>query len=73
VALLRRAIAEPPSPSQRPRVLVELARAGTSTADADGIASFADAYSAVRDARTRAEITLEWGRAVQMTGGNHRR
>jgi DNA-binding CsgD family transcriptional regulator len=68
VTLLRRAMTEPPSPSERPRVLVELARARTGTADADGFASFADAYSAVEDARTRAEIALEWGRAVQMTG-----
>ena len=68
VTLLRRAMAEPPSPSERPQVLVELARARTSTADADGFESYADAYSAVEDARTRAEIALEWGRAVQMSG-----
>jgi DNA-binding CsgD family transcriptional regulator/tetratricopeptide (TPR) repeat protein len=68
VALLRRAIAEPPSPSRRPRVLVELARARTTTADPDGVASFADAYAAAEGARMRAEIALEWGRAVQMTG-----
>jgi DNA-binding CsgD family transcriptional regulator/tetratricopeptide (TPR) repeat protein len=68
VALLRRATAEPPSPSVRPHVLVELARARTNTADADGLASFADAYSAVTDARMRAEIALEWGRAVELTG-----
>jgi DNA-binding CsgD family transcriptional regulator len=68
VTLLRRAMAEPPSPSERPHVLVELARARTGTADADGFASYVDAYSAVEDARTRAEIALEWGRAVQMSG-----
>jgi DNA-binding CsgD family transcriptional regulator/tetratricopeptide (TPR) repeat protein len=68
VALLRRAMAEPPVASERPRVLLELARARTSMADADGFASFADAYSAVEDVAMRAEIALEWGQVVQMTG-----
>jgi DNA-binding CsgD family transcriptional regulator len=68
VALLCRARAEPPPLSERPGVLVELARAQTNAGDADGFASFADAYAAVEDPRTRAAITLEWGRAVEMTG-----
>jgi DNA-binding CsgD family transcriptional regulator/tetratricopeptide (TPR) repeat protein len=68
VALLRRAMAEPPSPPERPWVLVELARARTTTADADGFGAFAEAYSAVEHAPMRAKIALEWGQAVQMTG-----
>jgi DNA-binding CsgD family transcriptional regulator len=68
VSLLRRALAEPPLPSERPCILVELARARTSTADSDGFASFADAYSAIDDVHKRAEIALEWGQVVQMTG-----
>jgi DNA-binding CsgD family transcriptional regulator len=68
VALLRRAIAEPPPTNERPATLLELARAQASTADADGLASFAHAYTEVDDAHKRAEIALEWGRALQMTG-----
>jgi DNA-binding CsgD family transcriptional regulator len=68
VALLRRAVTEPPPPAERPATFLELARAEASTADPDAFASFAQACSEVGDGSTRAEIALEWGRALQMTG-----
>ena len=50
---LRRALAEPPIPSIRARVLLELARAEAASADPGAAAHFAEAFSTATDDDTR--------------------
>jgi tetratricopeptide (TPR) repeat protein len=61
VDYLRRALEEPPSPRERPEVLVELARAETAVGDTRAVKRLSEAVSLVADDRRRAEILLELG------------
>jgi DNA-binding SARP family transcriptional activator/tetratricopeptide (TPR) repeat protein len=62
VALLRRALEEPVSGPDRPRVLVELGRVETHVDGPSGVAHLTDAYGALDDPRERALLAMDIAR-----------
>lgn len=68
VKYLRRALDEPPAPSERGRVLIELARAEAALADPSAVDHFREAVDLVEDRRTKAELLLDQGYAQVNAG-----
>lgn len=60
--LLRRALEEPVSGPDRPRVLVELGRVETHVDGPSGVAHLGDAYDALDDPRERASLAIDIAR-----------
>lgn len=65
-AYLRRALAEPPSASERAEVLLELGRAEAAARDPAAVRHLSDARSAAQDPRQRANVALELGRVLML-------
>jgi DNA-binding CsgD family transcriptional regulator len=68
VRLLRRALEEPPSPSARPMLLIELARAEAAAGEPTAVDRYNDALALVDDSRHRASLLLELGHALIRAG-----
>ncbi len=65
VELLGRALQEPPTPEQRPRVLADLARAQAAIGEAAGVETFSAAIAATDADEDRARLLLGLTRAYQ--------
>jgi len=68
VALLRRAVAEPPEPAARPQVLVELGLAELRAADPACVLTLDEAARSVAEAETRARCALALASAYGYAG-----
>jgi len=68
VEYLRRAFREPPSAQTRPAVLAELGHAEATAGHAEAIPRLEAAIALVDDARERARLLLEFGRALHHSG-----
>jgi DNA-binding CsgD family transcriptional regulator len=65
VELLERALEEPPTPEQRPRVLADLARAQAAIGDPAGVDTFSAAVAETAVGEDRARLLLDLSRAHQ--------
>ena len=68
VEYLRRAVREPPSGAARPAVLAELGHAEAIAGRAEAITHLEAAIALVDDARERARLLLDFGRALHHSG-----
>ena len=68
IRLLRRALAEPPTPEGRLDVLLELAQAEAAASASSAVATFGEALALVQAPDRRAEVQLELGHAL-LAGG----
>ncbi len=66
VALMRRALREPPQPPPRGEVLRRLGLAQAALGDEEGFAHLEEALVATKDTATRAQMTLELSRSLRM-------
>jgi DNA-binding CsgD family transcriptional regulator len=71
VTYLRRALAEPPAPADRPTLLIELGEAQLRAADGDGHRTLRKAWELTTDPRAAARVALAVSRASR-GGGNYR-
>jgi DNA-binding CsgD family transcriptional regulator/tetratricopeptide (TPR) repeat protein len=68
VSYLRRALAEPPSREDEGLVLAELGSAETLAHDSAGVDHLAVAYDLIGDPDRRAQVAIELGRGLMMSG-----
>lgn len=68
IAFLRRALQEPPSPTERPRVLQELGRAEQRAAPVEAVEHLREAFGLQEDPETRARTGLDLLRALFNAG-----
>jgi tetratricopeptide (TPR) repeat protein len=64
VRLLRRALAEPPTPEARPRVMLDLGRAEATAGEAQSVGRLREASELIDDRRERARTALHTGRTL---------
>jgi DNA-binding CsgD family transcriptional regulator len=64
VRLLRRALAEPPTPDARPRVMLDLGRAEATAGEVQSVGRLREASELIDDSRERARTALHTGRTL---------
>ena len=68
VALLRRAVDEPPSPARHAEILIELARAEAAIADPAATGHLEQALEVVHEPRSRADALIDLARQLAQSG-----